>query len=162
MIELLFNSKILNSIQLICFPLEVIGLSMVILELRFPNYSIRLEKYLKLQSRSASEWIYLDTRNILIWKLLRGPHMFIFLSIGAWAAYLHDDTIKSSTGYMYTIFPVVITLLTLSAIFITANYILSPIRNIKQGKRLTYLGLYLSTMGVAGELYQVLAILLTD
>jgi len=171
-----FNSQTANIVQLISFPLEVIGLTLVVLEIYFPRKSSLIEYWINLFERRTRlkpeqikpsvvlfiGFILLDAHVLsfevisifgeLILRVFRNPNFDDIFSIFFCGVFLFPFIIIG-VYFMFSILSVSISIV---------NIVIKGLNKLTKGRALASIGLILSCLGVMGELYQVICIFIGE
>ena len=144
----IFSERIANIVQLVSLPLELTGFGLAVIELRSPALADSLETAID----NIADWLmHQFNSEKLIHYLLGGPVFGgILLLIGQFEASVVVFTILT----LATVSDCVVT-----GVFWLVGSILTLLDVFAEGKALGAFGLVLAAIGVLGETYQVISII---
>lgn len=174
-----------DAVQLISAPLEIIGITLAIIELKFPRKADTIVLFLKLSQVAVKHtWFFLlgafikkfqhpyilnsiklrrlhiprlSALVISLFYLVLFTFFLLFLSSFSYNASKYDLTFSDYSILDWMVFSIGASITFFSCYFIYK--IFSFLFWFKKGKAIGTLGLLLAALGVSGEIYQVILIL---
>jgi hypothetical protein len=152
-----FSNEISNTLQMFTFPMEVIGLTLAAIEVRFPVIAAKIQ--LSIEDDKSQTTAELERGIIRTIKTSRILHV-VLLMYFLWAVFIGYSTGKIAGGLFLAAAPIILIPFLYLIIWLSvkgSTFLLNWVPDRSVGT----LGIIIAGFGVLGEAYQFAALMLT-